>query len=414
MKIRKIFESMTDPDDMFEIFKDIVDDVLFLEFDRELDYEFLKGQILIDGTSIELEPGDDVQEFCYDYNWGFKFCMPDKREDKKRIKERIGQLFERQTGVKVGFYELGEVGYSHVGSEISVLCSKKEWITHSINLRDFEEITRDVELPERYSSFNIIDNFYYHKMSNKSLSLIVEVGPSMGMKIDFERPQLLNELNIKEDGDFAYNISFYPCCYYGGTWMSLSEKMDKVEVLNDETTYLNKYLNGLKSGELSKWRNYVDIDESLKMKLINASKELKSISNFTINLFDDSDDNLEVFTEFLCNQVFPKFETKETEQISQVEDQIIKLKNEDNIDIDYNIINRYNKDNVDYIVWLCETEYKKQQFIFKFTLNKKNSRIKIHSNSDKNNDGLDILECTINELSECIFLCLVDGKFQSK
>ena len=144
MKIRKIFESMTDPDDMFEIFKDIVDDVLLVEFERELDYEFLKGQIHIGyEPSIELDPGGDIQEFCYDYNWGFKFCMPDKREDKKRIQERIGQLFERQTGVKVGFYELGYIGYSHVGPKISVLCSKKEWITYSVNLRDFEEITRD-------------------------------------------------------------------------------------------------------------------------------------------------------------------------------------------------------------------------------------------------------------------------------
>ena len=34
MKVRKIYESMTDPDDMFEIFKDIVDDVLLTEFDK--------------------------------------------------------------------------------------------------------------------------------------------------------------------------------------------------------------------------------------------------------------------------------------------------------------------------------------------------------------------------------------------
>ena len=111
MKIRKIFESMTDPDDMFEIFKDIVDDVLLTEFDKELDYGFKKGQIEVkyDGE-IYLDPGDDVQEICFDDNWGFQFTMPDRREDKKRIQQRIADLFERQTGQKIKFYEFTNQG----------------------------------------------------------------------------------------------------------------------------------------------------------------------------------------------------------------------------------------------------------------------------------------------------------------
>ncbi len=400
IKIRKVFESITDIDDMFEIFKDIVDDVLLIEFDRELDYDFDKGQILIDRTSIGLEGGSDIPDIddtLYKGYWGFKFCMPDKREDKKRIQERIGQLFERQTGIKVGFYELGDVGYSHVGSKISVLCSKKEWITYSVNLRDFEEILCGFELPEKYSFLNIIDNFYYNKNSNRSSSFIVEVGNSMGMKIDLQRSQLLHELDIKEDGDFTYNVNFYPCCYYGGTWLTLTDKMDKVEVFENESPYVSAF---------SKNRNYVDIDESLKMMLINASKELKTIKNFTINLLDDSDDNLEVFTSFLCNQVFPKFQTKEVEQMSQVESEIDKLKESDNIEIDIEIANKTK----DSIIYLCETDFKGKHYIFKFTLNTITNKITLHSNVDENNDGPDLYKFEINELSDILYLSLTDGK----
>jgi len=115
MKIRKIYESMTDPNDMFEIFKDIVDDVLLIEFDKELDYEFKKGQIEVTHDEIFLNPGDedDIHEYCSDDNWGFQFTMPDRREDKKRIQQRIADLFERQSGQKIKFYELSSSDYNH-------------------------------------------------------------------------------------------------------------------------------------------------------------------------------------------------------------------------------------------------------------------------------------------------------------
>ena len=249
MKIRKIYESMTDPDDMFEIFKDIVDDVLLIEFDKELSYDFKKGQIEVtyDG-GIYLNPGDDdIHEICQEDNWGFQFSMPDRREDKRRIQERIANLFESQTGTKIGFYELSSSDYNHNRPEIKVLFSKPEWITWSVNLRDFEEVAPseiEYQLPSRFQSINVISDFYYMKMSNRSFSLIFEPQDSMGLKVDFKRSTLLDELEIK-DGEMEYDLSYYPCCYYGGTWMQLTERMDKVEIgknhFNNKKNIYNKY-----------------------------------------------------------------------------------------------------------------------------------------------------------------------------
>ena len=112
--------------------------------------------------------------------------------------------------------------------------------------------------------------------------------------------------------------------------------------------------------------------------------------------------------------MFPKIQSTTSELINQIEEQIKKLEKEDNIIIDSQIITKYKKNEAEFIVWLCETEYKKQQFIFKITLDVSKSEVIIHSNSDKNNDGSALLTCPVNELSESIFLCLVDNKLQSK
>ena len=417
MKILKIFESMTDPDDMFEIFKDIVDDVLVTEFDKELDYEFKKGQIEITHSGeIDLNPGDDYQEICHEDNWGFQFTMIDKREDKRRIQERIANLFERQTGTKLGFYELSSSDYNHFRPEIKVLFSKPEWITWSVNLRDFEEVASgeiEYNLPNRFQSINVICDFYYMKMSNRSFSLIFEPQPSMGLKVDFQRSTLLDELEIK-DGEMEYDLFYYPCCYYGGTWMQLTEKMDKVEVLDNETNYLNAYVKSLKAGTPSKWRNYVNIDDIKKHQLITSANELNSTAKiFKLDLYEDQDGNIEKLIKFLSEMVLPKIQNNDSQLIEQVEDQISKLEREDNIVIDNEIVNSYVKDDNSFVVWLCETDFKGGHYVFKFTLNVNKGQIMIHDNTDDNKDGKTILTCPVSELSDALFLVLIDDKLQS-
>jgi len=375
MKIRKVFESMTDPDDMFEIFKDIVDDVLLTEFDKELDYEFKKGQIEImyDGE-IYLNPGDDdIYEICQEDNWGFQFTMPDRREDKKRILQRIVDIFEKQTNTKLGFCELGISGKDYVGYRnpiVKILFSKPEWINWSVNLKDFEEFALD-EIDSfisiKYNDIKISKELY-------DLSLILEVSTGMALIMTLKRkteypldpPTLLNKIEIK-DGEMSYDVSYRP--------------------------------------------SY----EFKKNKLIRASEELNSNHNsFKINLNEDQFENAEQLANFLEEVVFPKIQSTTSELINQIEEQIKKLEKEDNIIIDSQIITKYKKNEAEFIVWLCETEYKKQQFIFKITLDVSKSEVIIHSNSDKNNDGSALLTCPVNELSECIFLCLVDNKLQSK
>lgn len=375
MKIRKVFESMTDPDDMFEIFKDIVDDVLLTEFDKELDYEFKKGQIEImyDGE-IYLNPGDDdIYEICQEDNWGFQFTMPDRREDKKRILQRIVDIFEKQTNTKLGFCELGVSGKDYIGYRnpiVKILFSKPEWINWSVNLKDFEEFALD-EIDSfisiKYNDIKISKELY-------DLSLILEVSTGMALIMTLKRkteypldpPTLLNKIEIK-DGEMSYDVSYRP--------------------------------------------SY----EFKKNKLIRASEELNSNHNsFKINLNEDQFENAEQLANFLEEVVFPKIQSTTSELINQIEEQIKKLEKEDNIIIDSQIITKYKKNEAEFIVWLCETEYKKQQFIFKITLDVSKSEVIIHSNSDKNNDGSALLTCPVNELSESIFLCLVDNKLQSK
>jgi hypothetical protein len=410
MKIRKIFESMTDPDDMFEIFKDIVDDVLLTEFDKELDYGFKKGQIEVkyDGE-IYLDPGDDVQEICFDDNWGFQFTMPDRREDKKRIQQRIADLFERQTGQKIKFYELGKTFTSPF---VSVLFSKPEWIEWSINLKDFEEASPgeiEYQLPVKFQDINVISDFYYMKMSNRSFSLIFEPQDSMGLKVEFKRSTLLNELEIK-DGEMEYDVFYYPCCYYGGTWMQLTEKMDKVE-----NKYKEKLSVSPRLGFPTMNRNYVKIDEIKKNQLIKAAGELNSTNKiFKVDLNEDQDENADKLIKFLSEIIFPKIQNDDSQLIEQVEDQISKLEREDNLVLDNEVVNQYVKDGNSFIVWLCETDYKGEHFIFKFTLNVNKGQVIIHSNKDGNYDGGELFKCSVDELSDCIFLCLVDDKFQSQ
>ena len=408
MKIRKIFESMTDPDDMFEIFKDIVDDVLLTEFDKELDYEFKKGQIEVkyDGE-IYLNPGDDVQEICFDDNWGFQFTMPDRREDKKRIQQRIVSLFERQTGTKLGFCELGISGSDYIGYRnpiVKVLFSKPEWIEWSRNLRDFEEYSNEVDvlLPEKFQDIKVISDFYYHKMSNRSFNFIFVPQVSMGLKVEFQRSTLLDELEIK-DGEMEYDVFYYPCCYYGGTWMQLTAGMDKIEIKSDHFDFST--LN----------RNFVKIDEIKKNQLIKAASELNSTAKiFKVDLDEDQDENMDKFIQFLSEMVLPKIQNNISELISNIEDQIEKIEKEDNIIVNSEIISRYTKDDINYIVWLCETDYKGEHFIFKFTLNVNKAQIIIHSNKDENYDGPELFKCPVGELSDCIFLCLVDNKLVSQ
>jgi hypothetical protein len=416
MKIRKIYESMTDPDDMFEIFKDIVDDVLLIEFDKELSYDFKKGQIVIDRDFIFLDPMDDIQEICHEDNWGFQFSMPDRREDKRRILERIANLFESQTGTKIGFYELSSSDYDHHRPEIKVLFSKPEWITWSVNLRDFEEAAPgeiEYNLPSRFQSINVIPDFYYMKMSNQSFSLIFEPHDSMGLKVDFKRSTMLDQLEIK-DGEMEYDLFYYPCCYYGGTWIQLTEKMDKVEVLDNEKNYLNAYVKSLKAGTPSKWRNYVDIDDIKKYQLIKAANELNSTAKiFKLNLYEDQDGNIEKLIKFLSEMVLPKIQNNDSQLIEQVEDQISKLEKEDNLILDNEVVSRYVKDNDSFVVWLCETDFKGGHYVFKFTLDVNKGQVMIHDNTDENKDGKTILTCPVSELSDALFLVLIDDKLQS-
>jgi len=411
MKIRKIYESMTDPNDMFEIFKDIVDDVLLIEFDKELDYDFKKGQIEITHSGeMYLNPGDDIHEYCSDDNWGFQFTMPDRREDKKRIQQRIADFFERQSGQKIKFYELSSSDYNHHRPEIKVLFSKPEWINWSVNLRDFEEAAPgeiEYQLPVRFQDMNVISDFYYMKMSNKSFSLIFEPQDSMGLKVKFQRSTLLNELEIK-DGEMEYDLFYYPCCYYGGTWMQLTEKMDKVE--SGDNFRKDKKYKGLPA--LNKI--YVKIDEIKKNQLIKAASELNSTTKiFKLNLYEDQDENTDKLIKFLSEMVLPKIQNDDSQLIGQVEDQITKLEKEDNLIIDNEVVSRYVKDDNSFIVWLCETDFKGGHYIFKFTLNLNKGQIMIHDNSDDNRDGKNILTCPVSELSDALFLVLIDDKLQS-
>jgi len=418
MKIRKIYESMTDPNDMFEIFKDIVDDVLLIEFDKELDYEFKKGQIEVTYDEIYLNSGDedDIHEYCSDDNWGFQFTMPDRREDKKRIQQRIADLFERQSGQKIGFYELSSSDYNHNRPEIKVLFSKPEWITWSVNLRDFEEVAPseiEYQLPSRFQSINVISDFYYMKMNNRSFSLIFEPQDSMGLKVDFKRSTLLDELEIK-DGEMEYDLSYYPCCYYGGTWMQLTERMDKVEIGKNHFNNKKNIFPPFLSQGFAINRNYVNIDDVKKHQLIKAANELNSaVKVFKVNLYEDQDENVDKFVKFLSEMVLSKIQNDDSKLIEQVEEQISKLEREDNIVIDNEIVNSYVKDDNSFVVWLCETEFKGGHYIFKFTLNLNKGQIMIHGNSDDNRDGKNILTCPVSELSDALFLVLIDDKLQS-
>jgi len=419
MKIRRLFESMTDPDDMFEIFKDIVEDVLLIEFDdKDINETFIKGQIALTRQVEVILTGsrdDDFNEYTKEDNWGYSFFMPDRKEDKKRIQKRIVDLFKMQTGVELDFIEMGDPLYNHQSPTVGVIYSKKEWVGYIKSLKDFEEMIDDTNdyIPQKYKDIEVIGNFYYHKMTNQSFCYIFKTGVGLGLKINLNRGEYLDELKIK-DGVFAYDVDFNPVCYYGGTWMVLTEGMDKVE---DKVTPASANAGSIK--DRINWfaanRNYVPIDEYKKQQLLKASNQLNStISTLEIDLDGNYEDNLKKYSDMLITKVFPLIANKDSELISQVEEQISKLEKEDNLVIDYEIVKNYIDSNKKYIVWLLETDYKGGHYIFKITLDVSLGQISIHNNKDENSDGPTILKCPINEFAVALFLCLVDNKLSHK
>jgi len=285
-----------------------------------------------------------------------------------------------------------------------------------VNLIDFEEAAPgeiEYQLPSRFQSINVISDFYYMKMSNRSFSLIFEPQDSMGLKVDFKRSTLLDELEIK-DGEMEYDLSYYPCCYYGGTWMQLTERMDKVEIGKNHFNNKKNIFPPFLSQGFAINRNYVNIDDIKKNQLITSANELNSTTKiFKLNLYEDQDENTDKLIKFLSEMVLPKIQNDDSQLIGQVEDQITKLEKEDNLILDNEVVSRYVKDDNSFIVWLCETNFKGGHYIFKFTLNLNKGQIMIHDNSDDNRDGKNILTCPVSELSDALFLVLIDDKLQS-
>jgi hypothetical protein len=401
MKIRRLFENITDPDEMFEIFKDIVDDVLLVEFDDDRDFNPMKGLIYISNDSIDVSlvgsKYDEYNEYTQSDNWGYSFIMKDDRVNKHRIQQRISNIFKTKTGVELGFIDIGYPFYDVDDPFIRLLYTKKEWISIIKSVKDFEETADDIYEDDRivdiYGDIDIIGNFYYHKMQNRSFSYIFEVADGMGLKINLNRKEYLDELC--ENDNIVYDVSFNPVCYYGGTWMVLTEGMDKIEITEKK--------------HLKKLGKYIDIDEILKYRIIHASTKLnKDISTFSIDPNYSCENNVKAYIDMLVGKVFPLICSDDSNLIEKVEDQISKLENQDNINIDSKIFKKYMNGKEKCIVWICESDYKNSHYIFKMTL--VGNKITIHSNKDENIDGPKVLDCPIEELSDSIFLCLSDGK----
>lgn len=385
MKIRKVFEKLQDPDDMFEIFKDIVDDVMIIEFDREIDYKFKKGQIEILQRTQEIYLNPDISddesihEITEIDNWGFQFTMPDKRESKKRLQQRIIDIFKRETGVEIGSVEVVNTLYSNQNPEVEILFSKMEWINWVKNLKDFEEghAEFDEYIPDKYKDINPIWEYVFtspnrgNKYISKLFTYIFEVSKGIGLRVDFNRNTLLQEMNI-QDGIITYETTYYPVYYGNGSWYILT---DLIKMVN--------------------------IDEMKKHNLINAADKLNSAPNsdLKIDLNDSYQDNVELFAKFLTENVFPLIENKDSKLIGDIEDQFIKLDKSDNI-----LINSDMSKDKSSITWLCETEFNDNQYLFKVILDIDTEEVKIFGNNKT------LIRCSINELSDALFLVIKDNK----
>ncbi len=401
MKIRKVFEKLQDPDDMFEIFKDIVDDVMVIELDKEIDYEFKKGQIEISQKSQEIYLNPDPnEEYSYyeiteSANWGFQFTMPDIRESKKRLQQRIIDIFKRETGVEISAIELVNIRYSHQHPEVMILFSKTEWISWAKNLKDFEEghAEFDEYTPAKYQNINPIWDYYFKHPNKKNriksdiFTYIFEVSKGIGLKVDFSRDSLLQKMNI-ENNELTYETTYYPVYYEKGSWNIL-------------TTYITA-VDGGSEIDFAGYNNtrWLNIDEYMKNKLIKAANDLNI--DLKIDLTNLYQDNIELFAKFLTENIFPLIENKDSKLIGNIEDQFIKLEENDNISITSDM----SKDESS-IIWLCETEFNDKQHLFKIILDIDTENVKVCDNNKI------LIRCSIDELSDALFLIIKGNKLST-
>ena len=112
-----------------------------------------------------------------------------------------------------------------------------EWINWVKNLKDFEEghAEFDEYIPDKYKDINPIWEYVFtspnrgNKYISKLFTYIFEVSKGIGLRVDFNRNTLLQEMNI-QDGIITYETTYYPVYYGNGSWYILTDLIKMVNI----------------------------------------------------------------------------------------------------------------------------------------------------------------------------------------
>lgn len=385
--IRRFNESVSDINELSEIFKEVAEDCIFMEF--EVDPTISSGPISIDksnNSDIYLMSNIDID----DKNWAFFFTMPDNKDRKFFVLNMICKLFKIKTGIDIYYQQKKSESYG--SRRLKVIFSKKEWIDMLLNIQDFEQSIDWTEIiSDKYKqSVNIIDVFKLNGSLNNDISYIFMISDTIGIKLLIKRSEFSNQmqlLNIKDD-----KLEYL--CYWKPVVLTKGKSYDEPDfrLLDDRN----------KAG-----RNVEEIERVTK-----ASNELNiSQKVFQIGISNgDIEENINEFKIFINEKVLPLLEDKTSIIYGKFYDQIEKLNKQDNIFIETEILNTYKVVDI-YSVILCETTIGDRDFIFKMMLDITRSMVNIYNNTDNNSDGQLLTRIEVDELADTLFLLFTDNKF---
>ena len=385
-KDNMIKESISNLNELFEIFKEVAEDVVFMEFESD-PTSMTFGPLSIDKSSsnIYILPGiiPKIE------NWGFCFQMTDDPKRKKFVLERICTIFKIKTGIEIYYKEKGR----SYNSKLKVIFSKKEWIDTLNNIQDFEQSIDFSEIiSDRYKqSVKVIDRYKLHGSLKDDISYIFMISDFIGLRLvlkRFEFSDKMEDLYIK-DGVLEYILIWSPVFL-----IDAGKSYDEPKFI---------YLD-------SKNKSGRNVEQS--ERVINASNELikfKSERTFKIDIVNE-DGNIDKFKKLINGKVLPLLEDKASICYGKFYDQIEKLNKQDNIFIETEISDTYKVIDI-YSVFLCETTIGDRDFVFKMMLDVTRSMVNIYNNGDNNSDGPLLSRVDVDELSDTLFLLFTDNKF---
>lgn len=266
--IKKFYEDSTlITMDLFDKFKDIVEDVIYLETEND---RYIKNLSIKIGT---IHLGKDhkrkisIKE-CSVLNldnWCFYFEYQNNLRGKNNendiidiILSRISKLFSNLYGIEM-YYIKGE--NNSYGGHKQVIFTKKIWIDRLDCIERFEDNLYNIKpIGEYKNKIELLSSYFAKLFDNDNTFVIITNGyyknGSKGIKLTLDRSENLDKIKISDNNILKYDLIWNAVTFYKKNDKYGNNKDEWVESDNDEKIdYLN---NNFKEFILSLNDSYKD------------------------------------------------------------------------------------------------------------------------------------------------------------